>query len=122
MPSKMPNNGEDLVFQFFKCIEKKDVQSALGLFDDDAVVYEPFSMVGSLHGISNIEPFLKVAVMANSNMRRKIVMDRSLSESGRVSALVTFERGDKTKGRFTFEFGPQDGAMQKIKSLHIRFE
>lgn len=121
MSKKTLSSSEGLVFQFFKCIEKKEMEGLLNLFDNDAIVYEPFSRVEGLHGISAIEPFLRVAMMANSNMRRKIELERHSSDASRVTALVTFERGDRARGRFTFEFDPKDPARQKIKSLHIEF-
>jgi hypothetical protein len=66
----MPLSGEQIVQQYFKCVDSRDVYGILDLFDYDAVVYEPFSKVEVLHGRSAIEPFLRVAMMANSEMRR----------------------------------------------------
>jgi hypothetical protein len=50
----------------------KDLEGMLELFDYDVVVYEPFSKEEGLYGISAIEPFLKVALMANSDLRRTV--------------------------------------------------
>lgn len=119
----MPLSNEDLVFQYFKLIEDKDVDGILDLFDYDAVVSEPFSKSKGLRGKASIEPFLKVAVMANSGLNRKIEIEKSANgrtAPDRLVALVTFEKGDRTKGRFTFGFTNSDGA-RKIKSLHIEF-
>jgi hypothetical protein len=115
----MPLSSEEIVSQYFKLIENKNLNGILDLFDTDAVVYEPFSKVEGLKGIGSIEPFIKVAMMANSNLKRIIEIEKP-SKPGKVIALVTFEKGDKVKGRFTFEF--EDGAAgKKIKSLHIQF-
>jgi hypothetical protein len=86
------------------------------------VVYEPFSKITEgLKGRSSIEPFLKVAIMANSNLQRKIKIEKS-SKPNKITALVTFEKGDKVKSKFTFEFQDDDQASgKKIKSLHIEF-
>jgi hypothetical protein len=119
----MPLRNEDLVFQYFKLIEDKDIDGILDLFDYDAVVFEPFSKSKGLRGKASIEPFLKVAAMANSGLSRKITIEKSLNGKAapdRLVALVTFEKGDKTRGRFTFRFTNSDGA-RKIKSLHIEF-
>lgn len=112
------NPREDLVRRFFRLMESKEMEDLLNLFEYDAVVREPFSREKGLHGRSEIEPFLKVAMMASSDLRRKIEIDKFNGDADRVSALVTFERGDKLKGRFTFELDP---ASKKIRSLDIQF-
>ena len=127
MPQKakqrVPSPRDEIVLQYFRCIDKKDVEGALSLFDDDAVVYEPFSNVrDGLRGRHAIEPFLKVAMMANSNFKRIINLEGDSVKKNEVTALVTFEKGDKTRGRFTFEFAPPDSAgVNRIKKLHIEF-
>ena len=63
-------SGEEIVAQYFKCMDSRDLDGMLELFDYDAAVYEPFSKVEGLHGKSAIEPFLKVAMMANNELRR----------------------------------------------------
>jgi ketosteroid isomerase-like protein len=120
-----PLSNEDIVFQYFRCIEKKDLEGALSLFDYDAVIYEPFSKSAALKGKSSIEPFLKVAMMANNSLKRTIKIEKPSSMSSgdannasRVVALITFEKGDKVRGRFTFEF---DTERKKIRVLHIEF-
>jgi hypothetical protein len=119
----MPLSDEELVFQYFKLIGNKDVDGILDLFDYDAIVSEPFSKSRELRGKASIEPFLKVAVMANRGMKRKITIEKSgngRTAADRLVALVTFEKGDKTRGRFTFVFANSDGA-RKIKSMRIEF-
>jgi hypothetical protein len=112
------NPREDVVRRFFKLMESKVMEDLLNLFEYDAVVHEPFSKEKGLHGRSEIEPFLKVAMMASGNLRRKIEIEKFNGNDNMVSALVTFERGDKLKGRFTFEL---DSASKKIRSLDIQF-
>ena len=115
-----PLTGEEVVSRYFKCIDNKDLDSILALFNYDAVVYEPFSKVEGLHGRSAIAPFLKVAMMANSTLRRTIIIEKP-TKSNKVTALITFEKGDKVKAKFTFEFTDDSSGEKKIKSLHIRF-
>ena len=97
----------------------------LKLFDYDAVVYEPFSKLQGLKGKSAIEPFLRVAMMANSNLKRTIEFEKPSpngnNSSNKVVAYVRFEKGDSVKGRFTFEFTNGIYSNKKIKSLRIEF-
>ena len=114
---------EKIVHTFFKLMEQRDLGGLLGLFDYDATVYEPFSMAQGLHGRSSIEPFLKVAMMANRNMRHKIKILKAERSQGddTVTALITFELGEKINARFTFDLEPAGQKYWKIKTLHIKF-
>ena len=117
----MPLTGEQIVARYFRCIDTKDLDGILELFDYDAEVYEPFSnMTGGLKGRSSIEPFLKVAMMANNNLKRTINIQKP-NKPNSITALVMFEKGDKVKSKFTFEFQDDDGSRKKIKSLRIEF-
>jgi hypothetical protein len=135
----------DIVFEYFRRVRNKDVSGLLDLFTDDAVIYEPFSKsediqgkTTGLHGKQGIEPFLGVVVMANEGVEGNITidkiyekMDNTNSKSTEISAIVTFERGDKITARFTFELiSPvinnsnninTNQNEKKIKSLHIQF-
>jgi hypothetical protein len=117
----MPLSSEDIVLEYFRLIENRDIKNVLDLFDNDAVVYEPFSKEEGLRGRLSIEPFLKVAMMANSNLKRRVEIKPV--NPNKVTALVTFEKGDKVKGTFAFEFTSHNSATgeKKIKSLHIEF-
>lgn len=125
----MPEKGrvlteEDIVSEYFKLITNKDIDGLLNLFAHDAVIYEPFSNVeGGLRGRSAIEPFLRVVLMANENLQPEIVIEKRESNKNKVTALVTFEKGDKVTGRFTFEFdsGNISEPDKKIKTLRIHF-
>jgi hypothetical protein len=118
-----PLTGEEIVARYFRYIDSKDIDGLLDLFDYDAVVYEPFSKVDGLHGKSAIEPFLKVALMANTELRRKIKIEKTKrTNNNQIIAFITFEKGEKVKGRFTFEFTDnEDTGEKQIKSLHIEF-
>jgi ketosteroid isomerase-like protein len=121
-----PLTGEEIVARYFRYIDSKDLDGLLDLFDYDAVVYEPFSKVGGgLHGRSAIEPFLKVAMMANSELRRTVKIEKTTkannNNNNEITALITFEKGEKVKGRFAFEFTENDSGEKRIKSLHIEF-
>jgi hypothetical protein len=117
----VPLTGEQLVARYFKCIDSKDLDGLLELFDHDAEVYEPFSNItGGLKGKSSIESFLKVAMMANSNLQRRVKIENT-SKPNSIKAQITFEKGDKVKGIFTFEFEGDTCSGKKIKSLRIEF-
>ncbi|MCY1155199.1 MAG: hypothetical protein MOP49_510 [Nitrososphaera sp.] len=117
----MPLTGEQIVARYFRFMDKKDLDAMLELFDYDAEVYEPFSNItGGLKGRSSIEPFLKVVIMASSNLQRTIKIEKP-SKPNEITALVTFEKGDKVKSKLTFEFEDDEVRGKKIKSLHIAF-
>jgi ketosteroid isomerase-like protein len=118
-----PLTGEEIVARYFRYMEDKDLDGILDLFDYDAVVYEPFSKVEELHGRSAIEPFFKVAMMANNELRRTIKIEKTkkVNNNNEITALTTFEKGDKVKGRFTFEFIEDDSGEKRVKSLHVEF-
>jgi hypothetical protein len=139
-------SDRDIIFEYFRRIKDKDIPGLLDLFTDDAVVYEPFSKLDDIHGKTAglrgkhaIEPFLGVVVMANDGLEDIIKIDKSdektdgpKNKSTQISAIATFERGDKITARFTFELiSPIIGNSndntninqneKKIKSLHIQF-
>jgi ketosteroid isomerase-like protein len=118
-----PLTGEEIVVRYFRYMDNKDLDGILDLFDYEAVVCEPFSKVEELHGRSAIEPFFKVAMMANSDLRRTIKIEKTkkADNNNEITALTTFEKGDKVKGRFKFEFIEDDSREKRIKSLHIEF-
>jgi hypothetical protein len=110
---------EDVVRQFFMLIESKNLDELLNLFDYDAVVSEPFSRAEDLRGRSEIEPFLKIALMANTDLKREIEIEKPADgHKNQLSALVTFEKGGKVRGRFAFELDPES---RKIRKLKIQF-
>jgi hypothetical protein len=133
----------DIVFEYFRRIRDKDVSGLLDLFTDDAVIYEPFSKsediqgkTTGVHGKQGIESFLGVVVMANEGVEGNITIDKVYEKSDNpnnksteVSAIVTFERGNRITARFTFELiSPvtryntnTNQNEKKIKSLHIQF-
>ncbi|MEM3159575.1 MAG: nuclear transport factor 2 family protein [Nitrososphaera sp.] len=110
-------SNEEIVRRYFKLIESQNLPDLVDMFDYDAVLKEPFSKMPELKGRSEISAFLKVALMANSDMRRKLEV-KSSDKTGKTRALVTFEKGDKLKGQFTFDIDP---VTKKIRALKIEF-
>jgi ketosteroid isomerase-like protein len=128
-----PLTDEDIVHEYFRLINTKDMYRLLDLFADDAVIYEPFSKSeagkGGLRGKSAIEPFLNVAMTVSDGLREEIEIEKSKLRSDNgiksVIAYVTFERGGKVKARFTFELSSEENynsqKQGKIQSLRIQF-
>ena len=94
-----------------------------------------------LKGWSQIEPFLKVAIMANESLSNKITFEesshiRNKDQDGKknngksrndiVEALVTFQKDNVVTAKFRFELSNQyntvdNSEQKKIKTLHIQF-
>lgn len=118
---RLPNNDKYIVFEYFRLIKNKDIKHLLDLFAYDAIIYEPFSkLTEGLRGRSAIESFLKVVIMANDALQHHVIIENksdshienadtmngnNTSYDNRnnkiLTALVTFERGDSVKARFT---------------------
>jgi len=101
--------NKEIVSQYFRLLQNKDIDGLKDLFWSDATVYEPFSKLEhGLRGWSQIEPFLKVAIMANESLSNKIAFEESRriknkdlndeekntsdSNNDIVEALVTFQK------------------------------
>ena len=136
--------NKEIILQYFRLLQTKDINGLKNLFWHDAIVYEPFSkMEQGLRGWSQIEPFLKVAIMANESLSSKIIVegpgllkdtnsednpdnDNANKNSDIVEALVTFQKDEAIEAKFRFELSSQtntvDSSKQKrIKALHIQF-
>jgi len=125
------HKGEAIIYEYFRSIKNKDINKLIRLFADDAIIYEPFSKTGDTNGLQGrtaIESFLNIAIMANSGLKHQIEIiksDRKVrSNTDQITANVTFERGEKVKVKFVFEFSPESlnfNKQEKIQSLRIEF-
>jgi hypothetical protein len=137
--------NKSIVYEYFELIKNKDINGLLSLFTDDAIIYEPFSNIsGGLQGKCTIKPFLEIAMMANNGLTHNIFIEKLSDDDNnnntskeydddndnknKVTALVTFERGDIVRARFTFELTPvlseannNSSLRKKIQILHIKF-
>lgn len=135
--------NKEIISQYFRLLEDKDIHGLKDLFWSDAIVYEPFSKLEhGLRGWSQIEPFLKVAIMANEYLSNKIAFEESSriknkdlkdeeknignSNNDIVEALVTFQKDNVIKAKFRFELSNQantvdESERKKIKALDIQF-
>jgi ketosteroid isomerase-like protein len=126
-------SNDDIVEEYFRGLKNKDIDILLDLFTEDAIIHEPFSKLDRgrtvLRGKSTIESFLKVAMMASDGLKHEIEFEkpelRQDSHSDQVICYVTFERGGKTRARFTFELGSEQNynahRQKKILALRIEF-
>jgi hypothetical protein len=139
------HTNKEIISQYFRLLQKKDIEGLKDLFWSDAIIYEPFSkMEHGLRGWSQIEPFLKVAIMANESLSSKITLeepgltkdnleDRQKQDnsgadknSDIIEALVTFQKDKAIEAKFRFELSNQTNLVgiskqKKIKALHIQF-
>jgi hypothetical protein len=131
--------NKSIVYEYFRLIKNKDIDGVLNLFNDDAILYEPFSNIeGGLQGKSAIRPFFNVVLMANDGLQYKIQFERAQDssnnenkeDSNQVTALVTFERGGTVQGQFTFKLRSEEEEQyryrdrdraKKIQTLYIEF-
>ena len=116
--------NRDLIREYFNLISSRDLGRLLGLFADDAVVYEPFSSEEGLNGKGEIEPFLKVVLMANAGLEREIIFPDNEEGSDEMTVQVLFKRGGVIRGSFAFgtaSVQTDSGPEKRIKTLKIQF-
>jgi len=144
--------NKEIVTEYFRLVQKKDTEGLKDLFWPDGIVFEPFSKLEEgLRGWSQIEPFMKVAIMANESLSYRIALEEfedkdmknnkkinELQESKRndddddnnnneiVESLVTFQKDGLVKAKFRFELsngfnGTSNSDQKRIKSLQIKF-
>ena len=125
--------NKEIILQYFRLLQTKDIDGLKNLFWHDAIVYEPFSkMEQGLRGWSQIEPFLKVAIMANESLSSRIVVEdpgplRDMDSEGKpninnanknsdiVEALVTFQKDEAIEAKFRFELSSQTNIVDSSK-------
>ena len=131
-------SNEQMVYDYFKLIDKKDLEGLMRLFAEDTIVYEPFSKEeAGLRGKAAIRDFLRITIMASAGADRVIefagdVGKTEQRETNEITALVTFNGDGALKGRFNFRFVIEIEVLEdnrgfsmtlpskKIKELRIR--
>ena len=137
--------NKEIVAQYFRLIQSKDIEGLKDLFWSDAIVFEPFSKLEEgLRGWSQIKPFMKVAIMANESLsytiafkefddedrKNKYIKDMQINKENNnnevVESLVMFQKDGVVKAKFRFELSKSfnstsNSDQKKIKSLHIEF-
>ncbi|HKG40520.1 MAG TPA: hypothetical protein VKA98_00100 [Nitrososphaeraceae archaeon] len=137
--------NKEIIAEYFRLIQSKDIEGLKDLFLPNAIVLEPFSKLEEgLRGWSQIEPFMKVAIMANESlsyriafeefddqdMKNKYIKDMQINKENNntnnntdiVETLLTFEKGQTLKAKFRFELSNEtdtiNSSKKKIKSLY----
>lgn len=137
--------NKEIIAEYFRLIQSKDIEGLKDLFLPNAIVLEPFSKLEEgLRGWSQIEPFMKIAIMANESlsyriafeefddqdMKNKYVKDMQINKENNntnnntdiVETLLTFEKGQTLKAKFRFELSNEtdtiNSSKKKIKSLY----
>ena len=142
---KKDSTDKTIVSQYFKLLQNKDIEGLKNLFWSDAIVYEPFSKLEQgLRGWTQIEPFLKVAMMASESLSSRVAFEESnhtrnnhllhhetdetdnYSNYHIVETFVTFQKDNIVKAKFRFELSNHDNIIdnsdrKKIKALYIQF-
>lgn len=136
---KKDATDKTIVSQYFKLLQNKDIEGLKNLFWSDAIVYEPFSKLEQgLRGWTQIEPFLKVAMMASESLSSRVAFEESdlphheadetdnYSNYHIVETFVTFQKDNIVKATFRFELSNHDNIIdnsdqKKIKALYIQF-
>lgn len=139
--------NKEIVTEYFRLVQKKDIEGLKDLFWPDGIVFEPFSKLEEgLRGWSQIKPFMKVAIMANESLSYRIALEefedkdkknnniKNIQDSKGnnntnnevVKSLVTFQKDDIVKAKFRFELSKSvnstsNSDQKKIKSLRIEF-
>ena len=108
-----------------RLLSSKNLDFLLDLFEDDAVVYEPFSKEGVLNGLGEIAPFLKVVCNNPSFLFSKEstkITYMKYAPSNMPGVRVATE--GPTNCLLDFEFGEssvriKEKTVRKIKKLRI---
>jgi hypothetical protein len=136
--------NKEIVAEYFRLIQSKDIEGLKDLFWSDAIVFEPFSKLEKgLRGWSQIEPFMKVAIMANESLSYRIALEEFEDKDNKnnnikdiqdskannntneiVKSVVTFQKDDVVKAKFRFELSKNinstsNSDQKKIKSLSL---
>ena len=114
----------DIVKNFFSLIEQRDIDGLVDLFDEDCVVYEPFSKENGLQK-NNLKPFFQVLVNTNNDITREVSFLDKDNQFNEIETLVTFNKDGMLRAKFIFnikhysdDFGIE---LNKIETLHIDF-
>ena|SRR5829696_7513619 len=125
-PKKEFLTNKEIVAEYFRLIQSKAIEGLKDLFWSDAIVFEPFSKLEEgLRGWSQIEPFMKVAIMANESLSYRIAFEEfddqdmknkyikymqinkekntNNNTTNVVEASLTFEKDQTLKAKIRFE-------------------
>lgn len=114
------------VYSYFRAIKEKDIDKLVDMFEDDAVIQEPFSKEAHLQDKRNFRSFFQIVCMANEELEHDLFFEDATDNNG-ISVLCTFQKGEKVYTRFSFRFSSSTrmnakGIIErKIAKLQIQF-
>ena len=115
---------KNTIQNYFRAIRRKDINNLVDMFEDEAVIHEPFSKEVQLRDKLDFRPFFQVICMAIEELKHDLLIEEATDENG-LSVLCTFQRGETVCARFNFQFGPNsrlntNGVMER-KSRNYKF-
>ena len=118
---------KNTIQSYFRAIKRKDISNLVDMFEDEAVIHEPFSKEVQLRGKLDFRRFFQVICMAIEELKHDLLIEEDATDENGLSVLCTFQRGETVCARFSFQFGPNsrlntNGVMKrKIQKLQIQF-
>lgn len=117
---------KNTIFSYFKSIKEKDINKLIDLFEDQAIIQEPFSKESQLQDKRDFRSFFQIVCMANEDLDHDLFFEDS-TDNNALSVLCTFQKGGTVCARFSFRFGPNTQmnakgiTERKIEKLQIQF-
>jgi len=117
---------KNTVYSYFRAIKKKDIDNLVDMFEDEAVIHEPFSKEARLQDKRDFRSFFQIVCMANEELEHDLLFEDT-TDGNATSVLCTFQKGEAVCARFSFRFGPNarmnaKGRMERrIEKLQIQF-
>ena len=111
---------KNIVLKYFRLVQIGDLENLIDLFDDNVIIYEPFSKIkDGLKGKKNIISFLKVIIFSNQNTLYDIKFKSH--DNDLISIFVRFKKNGYKDFTFNFRITSYNNTA-KIKSLEIILE
>lgn len=114
--------SKNTVYSYFRAIKDKDIDNLIDMFEDDAVIQEPFSKEDQLRKMRYFKSFFQIVCI----LEYDLYFEEETDDNG-ASVLCTFQRGETVCARFCFRFGSSTrinakGIIErKIEKLEIQF-
>ena len=118
--------SKNTVYSYFRAIKENDIDNLIDMFEDDAVIQEPFSKEAQLQDKRNFRSFFQIVCMANEELEHDLFFEDEPDDNG-ISVLCTFQEGETVCVRFSFRFSPSSrmnakGMIERrIAKLQIQF-
>jgi hypothetical protein len=118
--------SKNTVYSYFRAIKEKDIDNLVDMFEDDAVIHEPFSKETQLRDKRDFKSFFQIVCMANEELEHDLYFEEGTDDNG-ISVLCTFKRRETVCARFSFRFSSSTrmnakGIIErKIEKLEIHF-